>query len=109
MKLYCLSCLSKIPQIRKLIVINSKLRNRLSQKAFRARQSVYIKELERRLEDASKPETERNADLEERNKFYSDQLLESHKKLESLQVSLQAVLDSVADALGLQVGCSPLY
>jgi len=64
---------------------------------------VYIKELERQLEDAAKPETERNTSLEETNRVYRDQLLESQKKLESLQVTLQAVLDSVASTLGLQV------
>lgn len=82
-----------------------KLRNRLSQKAFRARQAVYIKELERRLQDATKPESQRNVDLEDRNKFYRRQLLDSHKKLESLQVSLQGVLDGVGGALGLNVRC----
>ncbi|KAK5019947.1 hypothetical protein LTR16_000018 [Cryomyces antarcticus] len=54
----------------------------------------------------SKTETERNSDLGRENTFYRDQLLEFHKKLESLKVSLQNVVDSVAEALELEPGRS---
>ncbi|KAJ8060764.1 hypothetical protein OCU04_011068 [Sclerotinia nivalis] len=81
---------------------NRKLRNRLSQKAFRARQSLYIKDLEKKLEWASKPESDQNAKLEETNKTLRSQLLECHKKLESFQVTLKALADSVAYALGIE-------
>lgn len=67
---------------------------------------MYIKELERRLESVSKTETERNTDLEDENAFYRDQLLGFHKKLESLKVSLQNVVDSVAEALNIEVNSS---
>ncbi|CAD6448897.1 89d52f6e-f3f9-4d68-8fd5-e716f47ad544 [Sclerotinia trifoliorum] len=81
---------------------NRKLRNRLSQKAFRARQSLYIKDLEKKLEWASKPESDQNAKLEETNKTLRSQLLDCHKKLESFQVTLKALADSVAYALGIE-------
>ncbi|KAF7855978.1 hypothetical protein EAF04_009934 [Stromatinia cepivora] len=81
---------------------NRKLRNRLSQKAFRARQSLYIKDLEKKLEWASKPESDQNAKLEETNKTLRGQLLDCHKKLESFQVTLKALADSVAYALGIE-------
>ncbi|TGO48233.1 hypothetical protein BCON_0246g00010 [Botryotinia convoluta] len=81
---------------------NRKLRNRLSQKAFRARQSLYIKDLEKKLEWASKPESDQNAKLEETNSILRGQLLDCHKKLESFQVTLKALADSVAYALGIE-------
>ena len=82
---------------------NRKLRNRLSQKAFRARQSMRIKELEERLGSNPVSESKRIAELEERNKSLRDQLLECHKKLESLQVTLKALADSAATTLGMEV------
>ncbi|KAM0130282.1 hypothetical protein ACHAP3_007421 [Botrytis cinerea] len=81
---------------------NRKLRNRLSQKAFRARQSLYIKDLEKKLEWASKPESDQNAKLEETNSVLRGQLLDCHKKLESFQVTLKALADSVAYSLGIE-------
>ncbi|KAG4032040.1 hypothetical protein MFRU_008g03900 [Monilinia fructicola] len=86
---------------------NRKLRNRLSQKAFRARQSLYIKDLEKKLEWASKPESDQNAKLEETNKTLRGQLLDCHKKLESFQVTLKALADSVAYALGIDQKSAP--
>ncbi|KAI9642123.1 hypothetical protein NHQ30_008924 [Ciborinia camelliae] len=86
---------------------NRKLRNRLSQKAFRARQSLYIKDLEKKLEWASKPESDQNAKLEETNKTLRSQLLDCHKKLESFQVTLKALADSVAYSLGIEQKSTP--
>ncbi|RFU28417.1 hypothetical protein B7463_g7916, partial [Scytalidium lignicola] len=87
---------------------NRKLRNRLSQRAFRARQSVYIKELEERLRWATKSESDLNTNLEESNKQLRLQLLDCHKKLESLQVTLKAISDSVATTVGIErsTGCN---
>ncbi|KIW89957.1 uncharacterized protein Z519_09387 [Cladophialophora bantiana CBS 173.52] len=76
-----------------------KLRNRLSQKAFRARQAMRIKELEDRLESRPASETDRIAELEERNAFLANRLFECHKKLESLQVTIKALSESTAEAL----------
>ncbi|KAL2222415.1 hypothetical protein M432DRAFT_226329 [Thermoascus aurantiacus ATCC 26904] len=79
-----------------------KLRNRLSQKAFRARQSLYIKELEKRLEWSKKSGVEPNAELEEANRELRARLLDCYKKLESMQVTLKTLSDSVAIALGIE-------
>ena len=87
----------------KMATENRKLRNRLSQKAFRARQAMRIKELEDRLESRPLSEAGRVAELEDRNMFLRDQLLDCHKKLESLQVTLKALAESTANALGMLV------
>ena len=80
-----------------------KLRNRLSQKAFRARQAMRIKELEQRLETRPVSETQRISELEDRNAFLANRLFECHKKLESLQVTIKALSDSTAEALDMVV------
>ncbi|PPJ61062.1 hypothetical protein CBER1_07395 [Cercospora berteroae] len=74
-----------------------KLRNRMSQRAFRARQAMRIQELEERLEKASTP-----AELQDQNAKLRQQLLEIHKKAVSIQISLKAVADSAAQALGME-------
>ncbi len=84
-----------------------KLRNRLSQKAFRARQAMRIKELEQRLETRPVSETERIAELEDRNAFLASRLFYCHKKLESLQVTIKALSDSTAEALDMVVSLEP--
>ncbi|KIW34799.1 uncharacterized protein PV07_01554 [Cladophialophora immunda] len=80
-----------------------KLRNRLSQKAFRARQAMRIKELEDRLESRPSSETERIAELEDRNTFLANRLFECHKKLESLQVTIKALSEATAEALDMVI------
>ncbi|OAL39877.1 hypothetical protein AYO20_00789 [Fonsecaea nubica] len=80
-----------------------KLRNRLSQKAFRARQAMRIKELEDRLESRPSSETARIAELEERNAFLANRLFECHKKLESLQVTIRALSEATAEALDMVI------
>ncbi len=93
----------------KMATENRKLRNRLSQKAFRARQAMRIKELEERLDSRPLSETGRVAELEDRNMLLRDQLLDCHKKLESLQVTLKALADSTASALGMLVSQMGLW
>lgn len=83
-------------------VTNRKLRNRISQRAFRARQTTYIKELEERLQWATRSESDLNANLEETNKQLRLQLLDCHKRLESLRVTLKAITDSVAASVGME-------
>lgn len=77
-----------------------KLRNRMSQRAFRARQAMRIQELEERLEKISTP-----AELQDQNAKLRQQLLEIHKKAISIQISLKAVADSAAQALGMENVC----
>lgn len=80
-----------------------KQRNCVAQKAYRARQTLYIKELEEKLARQSIPETERISRLEDSNRLYRDRLLDSYKKLESISISLQVVLESVGSALDIRV------
>ena len=88
----------------KLVAQESRrLRNRLSQKAYRARQCMRIRELEERLDSRPLSEKSRVHDLEQQNGFLRDQLLICHKKLESLQVTLCAISDSTASAIGMEV------
>ncbi|OQU95639.1 hypothetical protein CLAIMM_01821 [Cladophialophora immunda] len=82
---------------------DKRVRNRLSQKAFRARQAMRIKELEQRLESRPGSESERVSKLEECNKLLRERLFDNHKKMESLQVSLQALIDSTAKYLDLMI------
>src|ERR1700743_2631243 len=65
-----------------------RLRNRLSQQAFRERQAIYVKELEKKLECSAKPESERNAELERANQSLREGLLDCHKKLATFQAAL---------------------
>jgi hypothetical protein len=85
-------------------VENRKLRNRLSQRAFRARQAMRIKELEQRLDNDNRPlsgETGRVRELEEQNTMLRNQLLACNKKLESLQITLKALAESTASVLDM--------
>ncbi|KIW84307.1 hypothetical protein Z517_03557 [Fonsecaea pedrosoi CBS 271.37] len=78
---------------------SKKLRNRLSQQAFRERQAIYVKELEKRLQESQKPETCRMATLEEENRALRDQLLVCRKKLRNIQASLESVSVGITGAL----------
>ncbi|CAI7628782.1 unnamed protein product [Penicillium pancosmium] len=78
-----------------------KLRNRISQRAFRARQSGYIKELEEKLQRAEKPDLNINK-LEEENQRLRVQLLNCHKKLENLIVSMKTVSASLSEATTIE-------
>ena len=80
-----------------------KLRNRLSQKAYRARQCMRIKELEEKLDSRPLSENSRVLELEKQNAFLRERLLNCHKKLESLQVTLRALSDATANAVGIEV------
>jgi hypothetical protein len=83
---------------------NRKLRNRLSQQAYRARQCMRIKELEERLSGHSQGESARIKEIEEQNRQLRDQLLSCHKKLESLSLSMKALADCAAKSLGIESG-----
>ncbi|KAL2433465.1 hypothetical protein ABEF95_001462 [Exophiala dermatitidis] len=79
-----------------------RLRNRISQKAFRARQALRMKELEERLNTSSCGDTEWVTRLQNQNAALRDQLLDCHKKITSLQVSMQGLADASAIALGIE-------
>lgn len=80
-----------------------KLRNRLSQKAFRERKTAYIKTLEQQLVNASKSDNERIILLEVENSKLRQGLLHVRWKLESEKSSLAEIVESVSSALANSV------
>ncbi|KAL2421665.1 hypothetical protein ABEF95_008421 [Exophiala dermatitidis] len=78
-----------------------KVRNRISQQAFRARQSLKVQELEERLQDMMRPDAARMAELQDQNTALRDQLLECHKKLTSFEVSIQDLKRQTVQVLGI--------
>lgn len=87
-----------------VLVWNRKERNCAAQKAYRQRQTLYVRELEEKLRSSSQSENDRVQDLEKSNRRYRHELLEAYKKLESTRISLDGVLTSIASAIGIQVG-----
>lgn len=77
---------------------NRKLRNRVSQQAFRRRQSEYIKQLERKAK-AYKPDNERIIELEEENTSLRESLIQCHTKLESLRTTICTLSEGIARTL----------
>lgn len=75
-----------------------KLRNRVSQQAFRRRQSEYIKQLERKAKDY-KPDNERIIELEKENQSLRESLIHCHTKLESLRTTICSLGDGITRAL----------
>ncbi|KXS94908.1 hypothetical protein AC578_7660 [Pseudocercospora eumusae] len=78
-----------------------KLRNRMSQRAFRARQAMRIQELEERLEQLPAPDAAYVTQLQDQNALLREQLLSVHKKAIGIQISLKALADAAARALGI--------
>lgn len=78
--------------------IHRKLRNRVSQQAFRRRQSEYIKQLERKAKD-HKPDNERIIELERENQSLRESLIHCHTKLESLRTTICSLGDGITRAL----------
>lgn len=78
-----------------------KLRNRMSQRAFRARQAMRIQELEERLEQTTAPDMAWATQLQDQNMKLRQQLLEVHKKAINIQISLKALADAASKALGI--------
>lgn len=79
-----------------------RLRNRVSQQAFRARQTLRVQELEEQLEYLRSPEAARAAQLQAQNNILRDELLECYAKLGSLEISLRQLKDKTARALGIE-------
>ncbi|KAJ0330091.1 hypothetical protein COL922a_012631 [Colletotrichum nupharicola] len=76
-----------------------RLRNRLSQQAFRRRQQERIRELSNRVNTDQKPEDERVAALQQENRRLRAQLVEVQTKLSRLMASLQGLNDTVSKTL----------
>ncbi|KAH8801400.1 hypothetical protein F5884DRAFT_513647 [Xylogone sp. PMI_703] len=76
-----------------------KLRNRLSQQAYRKRQNAYILELEQRMERMGKADNDRIVTLEEENRQLRRQLVSFVNKLERANASLHSLSVTMNKAL----------
>ncbi|OHW99665.1 bZIP transcription factor [Colletotrichum incanum] len=76
-----------------------RLRNRLSQQAFRRRQAERIRELSNRVNVDQKSESERIEALQRENRQLRTQLVEVQTKMSRLLASLQGLNDSVSKTL----------
>ncbi|KAI8241314.1 hypothetical protein K4K53_003925 [Colletotrichum sp. SAR 10_77] len=76
-----------------------RLRNRLSQQAFRRRQQERIRELSNRVNTDQKPEDERVAALQQENRQLRAQLVEVQTRLSRLMANLQGLNDTVSKTL----------
>ncbi|KAF2482907.1 hypothetical protein BDY17DRAFT_138062 [Neohortaea acidophila] len=86
-----------------------RMRNRMSQRAFRARQTLRIQELEKRLDEQALPdESTLVVQLQDDNARLREQLLGVHKKAHSLQISLRGLAEEAARALGLDQDISSI-
>ncbi|KAJ3528433.1 hypothetical protein NM208_g10200 [Fusarium decemcellulare] len=77
-----------------------KLRNRLSQRAFRRRQAEYLRDLKNRAEASQKPDNERVVALEEENGRLRAHITELQSRLEGIQATLQMLATSSSKILG---------
>ena len=82
---------------------NRRARNRISQRASRERQSLYIKELENKLDRYCTSDSERTAALEKENDNLRAHLRDVHRKLCSVRTTLENISNSAAEVLGLKV------
>lgn len=80
--------------------MSRKLRNRLSQRAFRRRQAEYLRDLRNRAEASQKPDNERVAELEDENGRLRAHITELQSRLEGVQVTLQMIASSSSKILG---------
>lgn len=76
-----------------------KLRNRLSQRAFRRRQAESIRELRNRINADQISETEQITALQKENSCLRSQLVEVQTKLSRVLATLHSLTDSVSKAL----------
>ncbi|EFQ33989.1 uncharacterized protein GLRG_09133 [Colletotrichum graminicola M1.001] len=76
-----------------------RLRNRLSQQAFRRRQAERIRELSSRVNSHQKSDSERIEALQQENRQLRMQLVEVQAKMSRLLATLQGLSDSVSKTL----------
>ncbi|KAK2001913.1 hypothetical protein LX36DRAFT_310416 [Colletotrichum falcatum] len=76
-----------------------RLRNRLSQQAFRRRQAERIRDLSSRVNVNQKPDSERIEALQQENRQLRTQLVEVQAKVSRLLATLQGLSDSVSKTL----------
>ncbi|KAF9771219.1 hypothetical protein IL306_011137 [Fusarium sp. DS 682] len=76
-----------------------KLRNRLSQRAFRRRQAECIRELRNRVNADQRSDSERVEALQKENRMLRQQLIDVQTKMSRMMASFQLLSDSVAKTL----------
>nr|XP_036578572.1 bZIP transcription factor [Colletotrichum truncatum]KAF6785867.1 bZIP transcription factor [Colletotrichum truncatum] len=76
-----------------------RLRNRLSQQAFRRRQAERMRELSNRANSDQRSDNERMDALQEENRQLRAQLVEVQSKMSRLLASIQGISDSVSKTL----------
>ena len=76
-------------------------RNRVSQKSFRERQTIYVKQLERQLAEASCDEGARLRDSQRECQTLREALLAARKRIRGLTTALSGVTDDIGRALDL--------
>ncbi|ENH65822.1 hypothetical protein FOC1_g10003447 [Fusarium oxysporum f. sp. cubense race 1] len=76
-----------------------KLRNRLSQRAFRRRQAECIRELKNRVNADQRSDSERVEALQKENRLLRQQLIDVQTKMSRMMASVQLLSDSVAKTL----------
>lgn len=79
-----------------------RLRNKLSQQAFRRRQTAYIKDLERQLEMRGASEHDQIRSLESENRLLRQQLTTAVTKLVNLQAALKSLTTSMTETMERQ-------
>lgn len=87
-----------MPQILHLNRLYRKVRNRLSQQAFRRRRAEDLKTLQERLNSSYKPQSETIARLEEENRNLRMQLIKIQTQLSRFVVNTQLLNDSISRA-----------
>ncbi|KAK5994847.1 hypothetical protein PT974_03233 [Cladobotryum mycophilum] len=78
---------------------NRRLRNRLSQQAFRRRQAQYIRQLQTQVNSASGQESDIIRDLQNENTNLRNQLVEVQSKLSRIIVTMQGLSGSITTVL----------
>jgi hypothetical protein len=79
-----------------------KLRNKISQRVSRARKNMRMREMEELLEHgAGTPASVQTVQLLQQNAAMRAQLLDCHRRLTSLQISVEQLASTTARALGI--------
>ncbi|KAG9251795.1 pyridoxal phosphate-dependent transferase [Emericellopsis atlantica] len=76
-----------------------KLRNRLSQRAFRRRQAECMRELQSRVRADQRPESERVEALQKENRMLRQQLVDLQSNMSRMMATMQSLNDSVTKTL----------